>query len=228
MGQELGHQGLLGTVAISGLQNRHREYGPARSVFLQRDHLATRNVAAGSFPDGMHLYHYARGNPLRYVDPRGLACGSGLSDFIVPDNIAGRDVTACCQAHDRCYETCGASRMGCDQALAQCIMARCNDPRDCGIVPIFPHMFFNILVRGNCGRGAAVFYSAVRMYGKGAFDAAQEGCTEPPPDECGSECIWSCMGGNPFAPELDVPCYDSCSAGCPGNVNDVQIVNPGW
>ena len=57
------HQGLMYDAEIGGYQNRARWYRPALKSFGQRDPLR--------YVDGLNLYEYVGGNPLRYRDPTG-------------------------------------------------------------------------------------------------------------------------------------------------------------
>ncbi|MCG3137129.1 MAG: hypothetical protein HJJLKODD_00972 [Phycisphaerae bacterium] len=86
-----GHQGLLYLPEIKCYHNRARIYSPTLGRFLQRDPNDTALIlytamrmnaenavasllfsAGGLYGDGMNLYQYLRGNPLRGNDPLGL------------------------------------------------------------------------------------------------------------------------------------------------------------
>jgi len=41
-------------------------------------------------------------------------CGSGWTDYIVPDNPLGYEFNGACDIHDKCYETCGDTKAICD------------------------------------------------------------------------------------------------------------------
>ena len=45
--------------------------------------------------------------------PFGPVCGSGRNASFIPDGIYRQ----ACANHDRCYETCGKSKLDCDYAL---------------------------------------------------------------------------------------------------------------
>ncbi len=51
--------------------------------------------------DGGNLLSYAKNNPLKYIDPKGLACGPagwfGVKDCVIPDVPGGYDFTECCE-----------------------------------------------------------------------------------------------------------------------------------
>ena len=74
-----------------------------------------------------NTYLYANANPLSYVDPNGLIglgykewikyrlgpdCGSSVNntEYLVPDFYLKTE----CQAHDKCYSTCGMTKKACD------------------------------------------------------------------------------------------------------------------
>ena len=52
------------------------------------------------------MYSFLFNNTLSRNDDKGLACGSGWTDKIIPDKPAGFDFTKCCVAHDKCYGNC--------------------------------------------------------------------------------------------------------------------------
>ena len=76
-------------------------------------------------PQNLNPYVYVRNNPIKYVDPFGLACGSGWNEPIVPDDWGLWDFTGPCQNHDNCYATCGASKLLCDLNFWGDMMAVC-------------------------------------------------------------------------------------------------------
>ena len=63
---------------------------------------------------GMNLYLYANTNPIMYVDPKGLVCGSGWNDPIVPNNYGKYDFTSAYRELDKCYGQCGKSWTECN------------------------------------------------------------------------------------------------------------------
>ena len=66
------HQGLVFDVEIDSYQNRARQYDPKLKRFMQRDPLAVKARARSGYQDGLNLYGYVKGNPVRYHDPMGL------------------------------------------------------------------------------------------------------------------------------------------------------------
>jgi len=48
------------------------------------------------------------------IDTSGQGCGTGLTTQIILDDWGLFDFTSACQAHDKCYEQCNATRVSCD------------------------------------------------------------------------------------------------------------------
>lgn len=143
--------------------NYFRDYDPAIGRYIQSDPIGLRG--------GINTYVYAY-DPLTQIDPRGLmgrasgaavakavpkvrsVCGTGM--FTGPD-FSFREA---CEAHDRCYDTCGANRLLCDDELARQANASCP-PSDVA-----------------CRTLAITYYSLMKFGGMlWSFDAAQrEAC----------------------------------------------------
>ena len=93
-------------------------------------------------------------------------CGSTNSDCsstwnqIVETFMVG--AASHCNAHDRCYQTCGGSRKGCDRRFRNSMLA------DCGIVAIG-----SLIAGGVCATRALVAYQAVRRCGSGPYSDGQ-------------------------------------------------------
>jgi hypothetical protein len=72
-----------------------------------------------------HLFVYVENSPVNKIDLFGLACGSGITDAIVPDTPAGYNFTICCSRHDKCYSgklnQCNKSREQCDKEFFDCM-----------------------------------------------------------------------------------------------------------
>jgi len=64
---DLGHQGLFLDKEFSAYDNRYRVLSPPLGRFLQRDPVG--------YADGMGLYEYCRGSPVRFLDAGGTYCG---------------------------------------------------------------------------------------------------------------------------------------------------------
>jgi len=73
---DFGHQGLMHDLTTGLIYNRARMYSSDQQIFLQRDPLG--------YSDSANLYQYVHSNPIRYVDPMGLAgeekgpCAKGI------------------------------------------------------------------------------------------------------------------------------------------------------
>ena len=110
-----------------------------------------------------NLYRFVDNNPVLKHDPVGLACGSGITDKIVPDKPAGFDFTSCCEGHDNCYGDCKnkPSKSSCDDAFWQCMLDKCIDDYSGSL---------------GCSELAHLYYGAVNNHGQGPFDNARKCC----------------------------------------------------
>jgi RHS repeat-associated protein len=152
---------------------RARTYSCEQGRFLQRDPLG--------YVDGMNLYEYAKSRPTISRDPSGLACGSGWTDWIVPDQglVPGTlvyfDFTSACEWHDGCYDSCGVSRQFCDSGFHDIMLAWCDGAYG---------SWYQFVPRAICRGLAHVYYNAVRGFGEGPFCNAQKAskCCPLPPE----------------------------------------------
>jgi len=152
---------------------RARTYSCERGRFLQRDPLG--------YVDGMNLYEYAESRPTINRDPSGLACGSGWTEWVVPDQglVPGTpvyfDFTSACEWHDDCYGQCGVSRASCDSGFRDIMLAWCDGAYG---------SWYQFVPRAICRSLAYVYYGAVRGLGEGPFCNAQEAsrCCPLPPE----------------------------------------------
>lgn len=73
------------------------------------------------------------GDPVNFVDPAGLYCGSGWNEYFVSDTPCGYDFGMCCKAHDECYGCKGAAtgktKRQCESEFRACLMNVCNSRR---------------------------------------------------------------------------------------------------
>ena len=85
--------------AETGLHyNWHRYYDSATGRYITADPIGLEG--------GMNLYLYANANPIMYIDPKGLVCGSGWNDPFVPDNYGFYDwVRLFCDDQNEAYGT---------------------------------------------------------------------------------------------------------------------------
>jgi hypothetical protein len=112
----------------------------------------------------VNLYGYVFNAPVKFIDPTGFVCGSGVTEWLVPDKTYWTnpdiDFTAACQNHDDCYGTPHSNKDTCDDNLYKDMMKECE-----GLVG----------VKGNhCRALAGTYHSAVNNLGSGAYRSAQE------------------------------------------------------
>jgi RHS repeat-associated protein len=99
--------------------NYHRFYDPEIGRYFTVDPIGL----AG----GINVFFYSLGNPLKFIDPKGLQCGPGtFGDWYIPDFIFGE----CCMNHDRCYEgnssyNCDTPKSTCDKDACDCFKLKC-------------------------------------------------------------------------------------------------------
>jgi len=156
-------------------QNIYRDYNPAIDRYLTWDPVLMPtgdpripNLLRFTLDDPMKMnpYLYVKANPIKYVDMFGLACGSGWSNYVVPDNWFGwYNFNSACDAHDKCYDTCKASKTSCDDNFLRNMMNTCST--------LQPNSYW----RNHCEGTSYIYYSAVRDHGQSAYDNAQnEAC----------------------------------------------------
>jgi len=175
IGNPFAHQGLPYDAEIGSYQNRARQYNAGLRRFMQRDPLALRKRrfdATREYLDGMSSYQYLRANPAAKLDALGLACGSGWTDSIVPDNPSlpyspcpSVPFTGPCLVHDACYETCGMRKDFCDETFWDNLIRVCNY--------VYPSCWHPC--RYQCLALTGIYYYAVKRLGQAAYDEAQEG-----------------------------------------------------
>jgi len=89
-------------------------------------------------------------------------CGSSWNGPLVPEGFNGVNYANACRTHDECYATCGADKKGCDLNLSYDMAIDCA--RQGGGV--------------GCDTAAGIYYTAVSLGGKDAWDKAQTTCTQ--------------------------------------------------
>ncbi|NDP42121.1 MAG: hypothetical protein GZ089_05285 [Aromatoleum sp.] len=152
--------------------NYFRDYDPTLGRYEQSDPIGLKG--------GASTYGYVRNAPLIRKDPQGLwdqppwcgilpgvacfeppfehrprwfpngnGCGDWDSDWYVPDYIFFK----ACQQHDRCYDTCGASKASCDLRFLSDMLASCGGVQGCDAIAF---LYFGAVA----ARGGAAFRDA--------------------------------------------------------------------
>ncbi len=126
-----------------------------------------------------------------YMDVKGLACGSGWSEYVVPDRPGGCDFSRCCQRHDDCYGDCNKEKKDCDDEFYDCMLKECMERDNQQPTPILPDVDsfepddtlpsdpLFILIEPNiseCLSIAKQYKNAVDALGGGPYEDAQECC----------------------------------------------------
>ena len=115
------------------------------------------------------------------ADPNNPATTNGCGPSSFP--LAGPSFSflECCNQHDICYETCGSSKIACDNDFYTCMFCSCGAEYD---------DFFSQLA---CEELACSYFQAVDEFGCSAFGAAQEqacicpGKSKPAPREASNK-----------------------------------------
>ncbi|WP_420313859.1 hypothetical protein [Bryobacter aggregatus] len=130
--------------------------------------------------------------------PTTNGCGGqdSWSASFIPNSFGPANFTACCDAHDICYGTCNSNKANCDNAFGDCFAGPCS---------VFPA---GSPLRDQCMQIAALYYSAVVLFGGGPYETSQrEAC-----DCCGSSC--SDLPCQPGPCGATPSCNGTTSCGC--------------
>ena len=170
--------GLGNDVETSSYQVRHRQYLTAAASFAQADPLG--------YIDGMATHLFVRNAPTRAQDPFGLECGPPNGCTLSPDDPFGFDFHGCCNAHDRCYCTCGATKDECDSEFLDCMQRVCDDwYAEHSNPPPLPNPPWVDGRYGFCLGLANIYHAAASsfeyFYRKAQRDAGCCGAPPPPP-----------------------------------------------
>jgi hypothetical protein len=136
---------------------------------------------------GINLFSYCRINPLRFIDPTGLWCGSGWTEWLVPDKPAGYNFSEACRLHDSCYSgennQCLKVQEDCDREFYERMKEVCakeNNYEFNRYVPNRPGDEYHGRSRSECERIANDYWKGVDFFGKKHFDQARK----KPPCKC--------------------------------------------
>jgi RHS repeat-associated protein len=158
--------------------NYFRDYESASGRYVESDPIG--------LDGGNNTFEYVLSAPLNFVDPAGLkTCGSGWSDYVIPDNPFGYPFSPCCVKHDRCYgcdgRNEGAEKNDCDDKFKECLKDSCKKysdrpryvpkPAGKGIGPDY------VVPRLQCLDWAKVYSKGPRVGGQGPYDNARKSCT---------------------------------------------------
>jgi RHS repeat-associated protein len=118
---------------------------------------------------GINTYAYVNGSPLRWGDPLGLYCGSGILGAYIPNSPSGFPFNQCCFEHDNCYgNKCGPPKDKCDADFYQCMLKVCED--------------YQGKARESCMSRAKLYLSGVESgFGTLAFNKARGIIEDPVP-----------------------------------------------
>jgi RHS repeat-associated protein len=156
--------------------NWNRYYDPETGRYITADPIG--------LDGGLNLYLYAGANPVNFVDPLGLYCGSGWNEYLVPDKPCGYDFSNCCKKHDECYgcegEKAGKTKQQCDNEFYGCMKNVCSSSSYTSQNLYASDEFWNIEPQslGDCQRAAKDYYWAVTKYGNKAFKKARSECCD--------------------------------------------------
>jgi RHS repeat-associated protein len=151
--------------------NYFRDYDPSIGRYVESDPIGLKA--------GWNAYAYVEARPVMRRDPFGLAtCSPGDAMCDIAMNAAGLPVprpfdSPCgadggmkfpqfgfgkaCEAHDKCYDGCGASKALCDLHFLANMQISCG-----------------IFGAAACRIAAIGYYDGVAFFGGGAFNAAQK------------------------------------------------------
>jgi len=120
--------------------NYHRYYDPGVGRYLKVDPIHHFNGLEDVIPyflahllitpHALNDYSYSKINPLKNIDPKGLACGPGKAgDKLISDTPHGCDFSECCQTHDDCYDGFNQpckpfTRKECDRVFLLCMLIK--------------------------------------------------------------------------------------------------------
>ena len=159
--------------------NYHRYYDPETGRYITADPIG--------FKGGINFFSYVGNNTLKRIDPYGLWCGSGISEWLVPDQPEGYDFSMCCKGHDDCYDgkdgQCSKEQKDCDKDFHKCLQEVCSKENDNAYKafvpdPERPEKFLG-RSRTRCEELAETYWKAVEKWGYKAFGPARAQPTCP-------------------------------------------------
>ena len=161
-------------------------------MFVSRNRITMKLIEKRSLTSKRsHLFYdipiqdicFVGNNPMSNADYLGLACGSGWSEYVVPDSPGGFNFSQPCENHDNCYDTCGRSKDDCDSTFLKDMMSVCTKHPEvveewCFSTYTHSYTICRDVPRARCEIFALEYYNAVFKWGSNIYKKAQEknGC----------------------------------------------------
>merc|ERR1712137_97192 len=104
-------------------------------------------------------------------DPSYIATANGCGPSSIPITGPSFSFAHCCEIHDKCYGTCGSSKVECDNDFYNCMSCSCRDE------------YTIFLFKLTCEEVACTYYQAVDEWGCSSFKNGQNNSCMCPNDK---------------------------------------------